>query len=92
MLKAPRVQTIEVGSPVLVLEDHLAIEYRIPLQASGFLHNERIAFGPVRNIQRIEVHETGADVNLKSIAVVLDLVDPMCSPVGGFLERVGREG
>jgi hypothetical protein len=83
VLEAPAMQAVEIGAAVFVRADDLTIEDRIPLYPRGRLHDERIAFGPVGCVHRVQADPTGTDVYLEPVAVVLDLCT-QSSPVGGF--------
>src|SRR5262249_23625988 len=56
--------------------DNLGVNNQRRTKPSRFLHDTRIAFGPIISVHRVETHPTIADVNLQPIAVMLQLVRP----------------
>src|SRR5690349_6320920 len=69
-------QSVEVRNAIGRQMNNLGVNNQRLTQERRFLHNARIAFGPVVSVHRIQTHATIADVYLQPVAVMLQLVQP----------------
>ena len=72
--------------------DHLRVDNRGAVYASRVPDDQRIAFRPVGSVHGVEAHPAIPDMDLQPVAVMLQLVRPARSPVGGCLATIGWHG
>src|SRR5262249_49613173 len=76
MIVGPTVQHVEIGCALLDETNDLGIHDRTAFDASRFLHDTGIAFGPIISVHREQSHTTVTDMDLQPIAVMLQLMRP----------------
>jgi hypothetical protein len=72
----PTMQGIENRHSIRVQPNHFSIEDNRAIDLAGGLDDQRVAFRPVRTVDRIETHPSIADADLQSVAVMLQLMRP----------------
>ena len=82
------VQGVEIRNAFGRQVNNLGINNQRLTEPSCFLYNTRIAFDPVSPVHRVKANAILADMDLKPIAVVLQLVRPAW-PDGGCLATTG---
>ena len=76
MIPSATVQGIKVRNPFGIEADNLSVNNGRPLDASRRLNNERIALRPLRAALCKEPHPPVADMNLKTVAIMLEFMHP----------------
>jgi hypothetical protein len=76
MVVTSAVKLVKGWNALTVGADYLGIHDRGHIESRRFLHDKRIAIAPIVSIDRVKPHPTIADMDLQSIAVVLQFVRP----------------
>jgi hypothetical protein len=76
MIGGPTVQHVEIGYALLNETNDLGIHDHAAFDASSFLYDARVALRPVGTIHCEQAHTPIADVDLQSIAIMLQLMRP----------------
>ena len=69
-------QQVELRNALTVETDHFCVDDRMTFDPRRFLDNAGIAFRPVGPVHRVQPYPSVADMNLKAVAVMLQLVHP----------------
>jgi hypothetical protein len=76
MIVASAVKLLKGWNTLTVGADNLRIHDRGHINSCRFFHDQGIAIAPIVSIDRVEPNASIADMDLKPIAVVLQLVRP----------------
>src|SRR5262249_38664940 len=72
----PTMQRIEHRHAICIEPDHFSVHDCRAVNATRVSDNQRVALGPVGAVDSVETNTTIADVDLQSIAVMLEFVRP----------------
>gem|GEM_PF-1248952 len=84
-------QHVEIGYALLNETNDLGIHDHAAFDASSFLYDARVTFRPIGAIHREQSYTPIADVDLQSIAIMLQL-KRLTRTCRGCLATVGRDG
>ena len=84
-------QRVEDGHSFGIQPDHLRVDNRGAVYTSRVPDDQRIAFRPVGAIDLVELNPAIADMDLKPVAVVLQLMRQP-GPLRGCLATIGWHG
>jgi hypothetical protein len=69
-------QSVEIGNAFGRQVNNLSVNNQWCTESRRFLHDTRITLRPIISVHRVEPHPSIADVNLQSVTVMLQFVNP----------------
>ena len=76
MIVGAIVQKFKIRNSIFASTNDFRIDNRGAIQPTGLRNYDRVAGGPISTVHRVEAHATVANMDLQSIAVMLQLMRP----------------